>query len=162
MVKISNASYEDEIHREDSPFNEDSKIYIFGQRSSNFGEGTAGKFREMAQTRKPIVMQISEWSILIGNTNLYSQVPKSSHCFGLPVCYIKLFAKNCKSQFQAKYCLNFAALPSLNEGYFSNFDKWAIVLCHILALAKISLKNLFLFLKLFQKSMRGSFWPPPP
>ena len=29
MVKISNASYENEIHRVDSPFNEDSKNIIF-------------------------------------------------------------------------------------------------------------------------------------
>ena len=29
MVKISNAAYENEIHRIDSPFNEDSKNIIF-------------------------------------------------------------------------------------------------------------------------------------
>ena len=29
LVKISNASYENEIHRSDSPFNEDSKNIIF-------------------------------------------------------------------------------------------------------------------------------------
>ena len=29
MVKISNASYENEIHRLDSPLNEDSKNIIF-------------------------------------------------------------------------------------------------------------------------------------
>ena len=29
MIKISNASYENEIHRVDSPFNEDSKNIIF-------------------------------------------------------------------------------------------------------------------------------------
>ena len=46
MVKISNASYEDEIHRVDSPFNEDSKNIIFCQGDPNFGGGTARKFRE--------------------------------------------------------------------------------------------------------------------
>ena len=87
MVKNSNPSYENETHRVDSPFNENSKnIIFFGQGSHDFGEGMAGKFREMAKTRKPIVMQIREWSILIKSTNLYSQVPKSSHCFGFPVC----------------------------------------------------------------------------
>ena len=39
MVKISNASYENEIHRVDSAFNENSKNIIFGQESPNFGEG---------------------------------------------------------------------------------------------------------------------------
>ena len=29
MVKVSNASYENEIHMVDSPFNEDSKSMIF-------------------------------------------------------------------------------------------------------------------------------------
>ena len=38
--KISNASYENEIHRVDSPF---------GQGGPNFGEGTAGKVREKGQ-----------------------------------------------------------------------------------------------------------------
>ena len=39
MVKISNASYENEIHRVDSPFSEDSKNIFFGQGGPNFGEG---------------------------------------------------------------------------------------------------------------------------
>ena len=46
MVKISNAFYENEIHRVDSPFNEDSKNLFFGQGGPNFGGGTVGKFRE--------------------------------------------------------------------------------------------------------------------
>ena len=49
MVKISNASYENEIHRIDSPFNENSKNIIFWPGGSNFGVGTAGKFRENGQ-----------------------------------------------------------------------------------------------------------------
>ena len=53
MVKISNAPYENEIDRVDSPFNEDFKnIIFFGQGNPNFGGGTAGKFREMAKTRE--------------------------------------------------------------------------------------------------------------
>ena len=53
MVKISDASYENEIHRVDSPFNENSKnIYFFGQGSPNFGGGMAGKSKEMAKSRK--------------------------------------------------------------------------------------------------------------
>ena len=53
MVKISNPSYENETHRVDSPFNENSKnIIFFGQGSPNFGGGTAGKFREMAKTKE--------------------------------------------------------------------------------------------------------------
>ena len=50
MVKISNASYENEIHTVDSPFNEDSKnIIFFGQGGPNFGGGTVGKFRGNGQ-----------------------------------------------------------------------------------------------------------------
>ena len=40
MVKISNAPYENEIHRVDSPFNEDSKNIIFLAREVlSSGEG---------------------------------------------------------------------------------------------------------------------------
>ena len=46
MVKISNASYENEIHMVVSPFNEDSKNIIFCQGGPNFGGGMARKFRE--------------------------------------------------------------------------------------------------------------------
>ena len=56
MVKISNAYYENEIHRVDSPFDEDSKIKCFGQGDLNFGGRTASKFRKMAKNREPIVM----------------------------------------------------------------------------------------------------------
>ena len=42
MVKIPNASFENEIHRVDSPFNKDSKDIIVLARE-------AGKFRENGQ-----------------------------------------------------------------------------------------------------------------
>ena len=57
MGKISNASYENEIHRVDSPFNEDSKNIIFlGQGGPNFGEGTAGEFRENGQKQGNLLL----------------------------------------------------------------------------------------------------------
>ena len=52
MVKISDASYENETHRVDSPFNEDSKNIIFCQEGPIFGGGTAGKFKENGQNRE--------------------------------------------------------------------------------------------------------------
>ena len=53
MVKISDASYENEIHMVDSLFNEDSKnIFFFCQGGPNFGGGMAGKFREMAKNKE--------------------------------------------------------------------------------------------------------------
>ena len=48
MVKISNASYENEIHIVDCPFNKDSKNTFLPGRPY-FGGGTAGKFRENGQ-----------------------------------------------------------------------------------------------------------------
>ena len=87
MVKISNAFYENEIHRVDSPFKEDSKNIIFLAREAlTSGEGLPENLGEWPKPGKPIVMKIREWSILIGNTNLYSQVLKTSHCFDFPVC----------------------------------------------------------------------------
>ena len=87
MVKISNASHENEIYRVDSLFNEDSKNIFFLAREVLISwEVRPENLEKWPKPRKPIFMQIREWSILIGNTNLYSQVPKFSHCLGFPVC----------------------------------------------------------------------------
>ena len=50
MIEFSNFSYENKIHKVDSPFNEDSKIFFF-QGGPNFGGGTVGKFREIGNNR---------------------------------------------------------------------------------------------------------------
>ena len=47
MVKISNASYENEIHRVDSPFNEDSKNIIFVAREALISED--GRLRNLGK-----------------------------------------------------------------------------------------------------------------
>ena len=56
MVKISNTSYENEIHIVNSPFNEDSKNIIFGQGGPNFGGGTAEEFRENGQKQGNLLL----------------------------------------------------------------------------------------------------------
>ena len=87
MIKISNASYENEIHRVDSPFNEDSKnIICLAREALILGEGRPEYLGEWPKTGKPIVMQIRKWSILIRNTGLYSRVSKSLHYFCFPAC----------------------------------------------------------------------------
>ena len=86
-VKIFNASYENEIHRVDSPFNEDSKnIICLAREALLLGEGWPENLGKWPKTGKPIVMQIMEWSILIWNTGLYSLVSKSLHYFCFPAC----------------------------------------------------------------------------
>ena len=53
MVKISNASYENEIHRVDSPFNEDSKNIIFLAREALIsGERRPENLGKMAKTKE--------------------------------------------------------------------------------------------------------------
>ena len=53
MVKISNASYENEIHRVDSPFNEDSRNIMFLAREALIsGEGRLENLEKMAKTRE--------------------------------------------------------------------------------------------------------------
>ena len=87
MVKISNVSYENEIHMVDSPFNEDSKnITLLAREALISGEGWPENLGKMARTGKPIVMQIREWSIIIGNTGLYSLVSKFLHYFCFSAC----------------------------------------------------------------------------
>ena len=59
MVKISNASYENETHRVDSPFNEDSKnIILLAREALISGEGQPENLRKMPKTGKPSVIQI--------------------------------------------------------------------------------------------------------
>ena len=53
MVKISNASDENEIHR---PFNEDSKNIFFCQGGPHFGGGMARKFRENGQKQGNLLL----------------------------------------------------------------------------------------------------------
>ena len=61
MVKISNASYENEIHVVDSPINEDSKnIFFLAREALISGKGRPENLGKMAKTGKPIVMQIRE------------------------------------------------------------------------------------------------------
>ena len=56
MVKISNASYENEIDSIDSPFDEDSKNITFGQGGPNFRRETAGKSRENGQKQGNLLL----------------------------------------------------------------------------------------------------------
>ena len=54
MVKISNASYENEIHRVDSPFNKDSKnIIILARQALISGER---KFRDNGQKQGNLLL----------------------------------------------------------------------------------------------------------
>ena len=53
MVKISNASYENKIHRVDSPFNENSKnIIVLAREALISGEGRPENLRKIAKTRE--------------------------------------------------------------------------------------------------------------
>ena len=53
MVKISDASYENEIQRVDSPVNEDSKNIIFWAREAlSLGEGRSENLGKMTKTRE--------------------------------------------------------------------------------------------------------------
>ena len=56
MVKISDASYENEIRRVDSPFNEDSKNIMFLPERPNFGGGNAEKFRGNGQKQANLLL----------------------------------------------------------------------------------------------------------
>ena len=49
MIEFSSSLKLNEIHKVDSPFNEDPKNIIFFQEGPNFGGGTVGKFRENGQ-----------------------------------------------------------------------------------------------------------------
>ena len=52
MVKILNVSYENEIHRVDSPFNMGSKNIFFWPGGPNFGDGRPENLGKMAKNRE--------------------------------------------------------------------------------------------------------------
>ena len=52
MVKISNASDENEIHRVDSPFNEDSKNTFFAREAQILEEGWPENLEKMVKNRE--------------------------------------------------------------------------------------------------------------
>ena len=61
MVKISNVSYENKIHRSDSPFNDNSKNITFLAREVLIlGKERPENLEKMAKSRESIVMQIRE------------------------------------------------------------------------------------------------------
>ena len=56
MIKFSSSFKLNEIHRVDSPFNEDPKNIIFFQGGPNFRGGTAEKFRENGQQQGHLLL----------------------------------------------------------------------------------------------------------
>ena len=63
IVEISSSSQENEIHRVDSPFNEDSKtITVFPGKALSLEEGQLEKLEKIGNNRD-ICMQIGRWSI---------------------------------------------------------------------------------------------------
>ena len=52
MVKILKACFENEIHRVDNPFNEDSKIYFFAREALISREGGPENLGKMAKNRE--------------------------------------------------------------------------------------------------------------
>ena len=49
MIEFSSSFKLNEIHKVDSPFNEDLKNIIISKGDPNFGGGTVGKFKENGQ-----------------------------------------------------------------------------------------------------------------
>ena len=56
MVKISNTSFENEIQRVDSPFNEDSKIHFLVREALISGEGRPENLERMAKSRETLLL----------------------------------------------------------------------------------------------------------
>ena len=56
MVKISKASYENQIHRVNCPFNEDSKMFFFFREALILGEGWPENLGKMAKNRETVLL----------------------------------------------------------------------------------------------------------
>ena len=119
-VKISNASYENEIHRVNSPFNEDSKNIFFCHGGPNFGGRRARKFRENDQKQENLLLcklgsGQFQYEILV-STPWYQ-----NFCITLVLLHVRsnYLLKAEEVSFQAKFCPKFAVLPFLKlETFF--------------------------------------------
>ena len=112
MFKISNTSYENEIHMVDSPSNENSKnIYFFAREALTLGDGQLENLGKCPKTGKSIVMLIRQWLILIGNTGLYSLV--STFCTALVFLHVtsNYLLKTEEIGFQVNFSLNSRPFP---------------------------------------------------
>ena len=79
MVKISNAPYENESRRIDSPFKEDS--HFFGQVGPNFRGWDGQKLAKMAKNRETYCY--ANWGVDNSNRE-YWPLLRSLHYFGFP------------------------------------------------------------------------------
>ena len=81
MIKFSSSFKLNEIHKVDSPFNEDPKNIIFFQGSPNFGGGTAGKFREMGNNRE--IYCYANWEV-VNFERAYQPLPPGTKILVMP------------------------------------------------------------------------------
>ena len=73
-IKISNASYENEIHRVDSPFNEDYKnIILLAREVLISGEGRPKNLGKMAKNRETYCY--ANYGVVISNSEYWPPVP---------------------------------------------------------------------------------------
>ena len=74
MVEISNVSYENEIHRVDSPFNEDSKnIFFLAREALISGERWPENLGKMAKNRQTYCYE--DWGVVNSNTKYWPLLP---------------------------------------------------------------------------------------
>ena len=77
MIKFSSSFKLNEIHRVDSPFNEDPKNISFFQGGPNFGEGRPENLGKMGNNRDIYCYANWGWRILKEHISPYPLVPKS-------------------------------------------------------------------------------------
>ena len=81
MIKFSSSFKLNEIHRIDSPFNEDPKNIIFFQGGPNFGEVRPENVGKMGNNGASIVMQIRDGEFRISAPTPWYQNPCDASIF---------------------------------------------------------------------------------
>ena len=152
MIKFSRSFKLNEIHRVDSPFNEDPKNIIFFQGGPNFGKGWPEKLGKMGNNRTSIVIQI-------GGLKNFKEAyqPRSS---GTKILVMPKFSYML-DQFLEKIKKSqnltlFSVLPSQNIRTYSKIFIWPNVFGYRPGITKISLKKSQLVFELSRKNLRRS------
>ena len=81
MIEFSSSLKSNEIHIVDSLFNEDPKNISFFQVGSNFGGGTAGKFREMGNNKD--ICCYANWGV-VNFEREYQPLPPGTKILMMP------------------------------------------------------------------------------
>ena len=140
MIEFSSSFKLNEIHKVDSPFNEDPKNIIFFHGGPNFRGRNVGKFREIGQNRDIYCYANRR---VVNFEREYQPRPPGTKILVMP-----------QFSYMPNVDLSLGSFPPKIQGRIQNFFIGANVFSYKLVIAKMSLKNFHSLWSYLEKNMR--------